>query len=125
MNRYFELIDPSRNHAKFWEIIVDGTTVNVHYGRIGTIGQTQVKTFPSASAADRHIDKLIQEKRGKGYVEKTPPDGKKFAQAPLSKPTLPIPTTPPMSASPPKSAAPLGLRSRMRVSRVKRRENDE
>jgi predicted DNA-binding WGR domain protein len=41
----------------------------VQFGRIGTAGQTQTKTFSSADAAQKAADKLIAEKTGKGYVE--------------------------------------------------------
>jgi DNA ligase-1 len=57
--------------AKFWQIGLQGTEVTVQYGRIGTAGQTSVKSFPDAAAAVRHAEKLIEEKTGKGYVEVT------------------------------------------------------
>lgn len=50
IHRYFEYI--SGSHYKFWEIIQMGKAVNVHYGRIGTKGQTQVKDFASDWAAE-------------------------------------------------------------------------
>jgi predicted DNA-binding WGR domain protein len=43
----------------------------VRYGRIGSEGQSNVKTFPDEAAAARHADKLIAEKTGKGYLEVT------------------------------------------------------
>ena len=66
--RYFELVDGTAN--KFWEISVDGPSVTVRYGRIGTSGQTQTKTFGDPAAAASHAEKLIGEKTEKGYVEK-------------------------------------------------------
>lgn len=92
MQRYFELHDPSQNHHKFWEIIVEGTTVNVHFGRIGTQGQTQVKTFQTAMATEHHVIKLIYEKKKKGYVEKQPKD-----EVPVHKPLTvkEVPVAPP------------------------------
>jgi predicted DNA-binding WGR domain protein len=65
--RYFEFIGGSS--AKFWEIGVSGDTVTVRFGRIGTDGQTQVKSFPDAAAATRHAEKLITAKIDKGYAE--------------------------------------------------------
>ena len=44
--------------------------MTVRFGRIGTNGQTQTKTFGDADAAQKHADKLIEEKTEKGYVEK-------------------------------------------------------
>ena len=65
--RYFEFV--SGNSAKFWELGISGTEVTVRFGRIGTDGQTQVKSFPDSAAANRHAEKLVTAKIGKGYVE--------------------------------------------------------
>ena len=97
MNRYFELHDAAANHHKFWEIIqgeADGKIVNVHFGRIGTSGQTQVKTFPTKSLADDHVHRLIREKRNKGYVEQPYKASGTAAMAPLPRPA-PKPEAPP------------------------------
>jgi DNA ligase len=66
--RRFEFTDAKSN--KFWEISMSGTDVTVHFGRIGTNGQTQTKSFPDAAAATRHAEKLVAEKLEKGYQEK-------------------------------------------------------
>ena len=66
--RYFEFVDGKS--SKFWEIAVDGTSVTVRFGRIGTNGQTQTKTFGDSAEASAHAEKLIAEKTGKGYVER-------------------------------------------------------
>jgi predicted DNA-binding WGR domain protein len=58
---------------KFWEVAIAGTGVTVCFGRIGTQGQSQAKSFPDEAAAEKHADKLIQEKLGKGYREMTSP----------------------------------------------------
>ena len=54
---------------KFWEISMSGTEVTVRYGRTGTNGQTNAKSFPSEDAAAKHVAKLCAEKIGKGYKE--------------------------------------------------------
>jgi predicted DNA-binding WGR domain protein len=54
---------------KFWEVSVRGTDVLVRFGRIGSAGQAQVKSFPDEQAAAQHVEKLIREKTGKGYRE--------------------------------------------------------
>ena len=54
---------------KFWEIDVSGGKVTVSYGRNGTAGQSITKSFTDAAAAQKHADKLIHEKTGKGYTE--------------------------------------------------------
>ena len=66
-SKRFELIGGGSD--KFWEIEVRGKDVTVRYGRRGSSGQTNTKTFPEDAAAQKHADKLIQEKTEKGYVE--------------------------------------------------------
>jgi DNA ligase-1 len=66
--RYFEFTDAKS--SKFWEISIAGTSVTVRYGKIGTAGQTQTKQFPDTVAAQKHHDKLVEEKTQKGYEEK-------------------------------------------------------
>jgi DNA ligase-1 len=65
--RRFEFVEGSS--AKFWEITTNDNSVTVRYGRIGTGGQEQTKTFGDAAAAQKHADKLIAEKTSKGYIE--------------------------------------------------------
>ncbi|MGO8748714.1 MAG: WGR domain-containing protein [Thermoguttaceae bacterium] len=67
MKRYFEFVGGSS--AKFWEITTSGNEVTVRFGRIGTEGQTQVKTLADADAAAKHAEKIIAAKMGKGYRE--------------------------------------------------------
>ena len=67
MKRYFEFIGGSS--AKFWEASVSGNEVTVRFGRLGTAGQTQVKTLADAVAATKHAEKLIGQKLAKGYRE--------------------------------------------------------
>ena len=54
---------------KFWEIEVQGSSVTVRFGRNGTHGQSSVKHFTEASKAEKHSEKMISEKLGKGYRE--------------------------------------------------------
>ncbi|MFF6776622.1 DUF4132 domain-containing protein [Streptomyces sp. NPDC012637] len=54
--------------AKFWEAGADGTSVTVRFGRIGTAGQTRVKEFDSADAAESYLVRTIGEKERKGYA---------------------------------------------------------
>lgn len=65
--RRFEFSEGSSH--KFWEVSVRGTEVTVRFGRIGTQGQAQVKSFADDAAASEHVEKLIAQKVGKGYVE--------------------------------------------------------
>jgi uncharacterized protein (TIGR02996 family) len=68
--RTFQYSD-AKSH-KFWNIAVSGTSLTVTYGKVGSAGQTQTKTFASADKAQAEAAKLIQEKLKKGYVETTP-----------------------------------------------------
>jgi uncharacterized protein (TIGR02996 family) len=68
--RTFQLSDA--NSHKFWNIEVSGTNFTVTYGKVGSAGQTQTKSFASAELAQAEADKLIREKTKKGYVETTP-----------------------------------------------------
>ncbi len=63
----FEFIEAGSK--KFWEIGQNGCEMTVRYGRIGTNGQTQTKTFPDEARARREVQKLITEKVRKGYTE--------------------------------------------------------
>jgi DNA ligase-1 len=54
---------------KFWEISVSGSQVSVRFGRNGTHGQTETKTFADTTAAVKHAQKKVEEKVKKGYVE--------------------------------------------------------
>ena len=129
MNRYFELHDVAANHHKFWEIIQENKVVNVHFGRIGTAGQTQVKTFDSSFQADAHVSKLIHEKRNKGYVEKADKASGNAAMAPLtSAPTKDKQVKPAVSVVPPVSQhhiQPIAVEHvRTRISQIRKRKAD-
>jgi len=65
--RRFEFVRGSSD--KFYEVSVRDNLVTVRYGRNGTQGQTQTKTFPDAARAQQHASSLIAAKAGKGYVE--------------------------------------------------------
>jgi DNA ligase-1 len=69
MPRHFEFVEGTS--SKFWEVSVAGSDVAVRFGRIGTAGQTQTKSFADPAAAQRHADKLVGEKTKKGYRETT------------------------------------------------------
>jgi len=67
--RLFEFVEGTS--SKFWEVWVEGRDVTTRWGRIGTDGQTKTKTFKDESAAQAEMAKLIKEKTGKGYQEKS------------------------------------------------------
>jgi len=65
--RRFELVEGKS--SKFWEIELSGDSFEVRWGRIGTSGQSQTKSFPTAAKAQAEHDKLVAEKVKKGYSE--------------------------------------------------------
>ena len=68
--------------SKFWHASVDDTKVTVTFGRIGTNGQTQEKSFASAEAARKAFDKQVAEKLAKGYVDEAGGDAAPASPAP-------------------------------------------
>ena len=60
MARRFEFVEGSS--SKFWEVSVEGSTLTVVFGKIGTAGQTKPKDFASPEAAQKEADKLVSEK---------------------------------------------------------------
>ncbi|HNC96635.1 MAG TPA: WGR domain-containing protein, partial [Myxococcota bacterium] len=60
----FEFVDGSS--SKFWEIEQKGSELHIAWGRIGTGGQSQIKSYASDGKAKADYDKLIKEKTGKG-----------------------------------------------------------
>ncbi len=67
MKRLFHFQDGKSN--KFWEIELSGNSFTVRFGKIGTNGQTQTKEFDDDVKTEKEYDKLVAEKRKKGYVE--------------------------------------------------------
>ncbi|MFO0953039.1 MAG: WGR domain-containing protein [Isosphaeraceae bacterium] len=65
--REFHLVEGKS--SKFWAIELDGSSHTVHFGRIGTAGQTSRKEFGNEAAARTSYDKLVAEKVNKGYTE--------------------------------------------------------
>ncbi|MDX2090174.1 MAG: WGR domain-containing protein [Kofleriaceae bacterium] len=55
--------------SKFWTVSTKGSTLSVTFGRIGTAGQTKDKSYASNAAASAAMEKLVEEKTAKGYVE--------------------------------------------------------
>jgi predicted DNA-binding WGR domain protein len=55
--------------SKFWRARVQGGTLYVNFGRIGSSGQTQIKEMGSAAAAEKELEKLAESKRKKGYED--------------------------------------------------------
>ena len=64
------MIKRSFEHTtKYWNIIIEGDEFAVNYGKIGTIGKVQVKSFESDLECMNEFEKLIRQKLKKGYDE--------------------------------------------------------
>lgn len=98
----FELSEGSSH--KFWQIEVTGESFTVTYGRIGTAGQAQTKSFADAAAAQAEADKLVREKVKKGYAEV---GGGAISVSTVASTAPPTTTAPrPRAPAPPPPAAP-------------------
>ncbi|MEP6502136.1 MAG: DUF4011 domain-containing protein [Betaproteobacteria bacterium] len=65
--RRLEFIDAGSR--KFWQVGRQGGDVVITFGRIGTTGQTQRKSFADEARAIAELDKLVAEKLRKGYQD--------------------------------------------------------
>jgi predicted DNA-binding WGR domain protein len=54
---------------KFWTIETNGNEFTVTFGKTGTDGQSQTKSFADEAACLKEAEKLIREKTKKGYAE--------------------------------------------------------
>ncbi len=71
----YEFVEGSS--SKFWDVELQGQTLNLKWGRIGTEGQSQQKKFPTPEKARAEHDKLVAEKVKKGYRAVGAPAGVK------------------------------------------------
>lgn len=67
MRRLF--INQSGDSNKFWSIDQAGNSYSVTWGKIGTEGRTNDKTFLSVDDCSKEVEKLVKEKLSKGYHE--------------------------------------------------------
>jgi predicted DNA-binding WGR domain protein len=119
--RRFEFTDDKS--AKFWEVEQSGLDLNIRWGRIGTAGQSQTKSFADDASASAAMLKLIKEKTGKGYAEQAATPGAVIGTAPVkaapaeaavdkatpqddTAASAPAPTAPTAAAAPAAATAP-------------------
>lgn len=74
MKKYLTYQDEGSN--KFWSIDVSGSTFTVTFGKVGSSGQSSVKTFDDEQECLKEAEKLLREKLKKGYVEAEWPEQK-------------------------------------------------
>ncbi|MFQ3651558.1 MAG: WGR domain-containing protein, partial [Gemmataceae bacterium] len=118
--RTFHCVEGGCN--KFWAVWGEGASLHVHFGRIGTNGQKQLKTFGSEAEAKAAAEKLIAEKTKKGYVEvsNVPTDAVTDA---VAAPTAAPPVAPVAPATTPAQVVPASV-SRIAASRLVHRPFD-
>jgi Leucine-rich repeat (LRR) protein/predicted DNA-binding WGR domain protein len=75
MKKYLEYRD--EKSSKFWQIKVIGGAHQVRYGKIGSEGKSQVKTFATGEEALKDAEKLVASKLKKGYKEIPPEEREK------------------------------------------------
>lgn len=63
-----ELVFEEGTSTKYWRARVEGASVHINYGKVGTDGTTQIKDYGSPAQASTEYTKLIADKRRKGYV---------------------------------------------------------
>ncbi|WP_016750525.1 WGR domain-containing protein, partial [Leptospira kirschneri] len=67
MNHHLTFKDDKSD--KFWNIEVSGNSFTVTYGKTGTAGTSQTKTFDNEEICVKEAQKLLSEKLKKGYIE--------------------------------------------------------
>lgn len=72
MKRTFTYSDDKSD--KFWSIDIDGDNFTVNFGKVGSQGQVNTKSFSDTAECQAAADKLINEKIKKGYVEESSAD---------------------------------------------------
>ncbi|WP_424244120.1 putative DNA-binding WGR domain protein [Elusimicrobium posterum] len=95
MEKYVEFSDGKSN--KFWRVKCDGNDITITFGKIGTAGQTQQKSFPTPEAAIKEAEKQFKSKVAKGYVEKDAPSG---GEVPAPKAKTEVKTAAPKTPAP-------------------------
>jgi predicted DNA-binding WGR domain protein len=100
--------------SKFWRARVEGKTLYVNYGKLGTNGQTQVKDFADHASAVKEYEKLVREKRKKGYADASgggreeEEEGEEAEEEAEERPKRKPAPTPAQAAAPARPAAPGG-----------------
>ncbi|WP_417940204.1 WGR domain-containing protein [Flavobacterium sp. RS13.1] len=67
MKKHLKYIDG--NSDKFWQIEASGLEFTVTYGKNGTSGTSQTKSFSSPEECLKAAEKILAEKTKKGYSE--------------------------------------------------------
>ncbi len=66
---YLVFTDTLGNSNKFWKAVVNGTKLEVRWGRVGYQAQCKIHECGSEQEAEAKMDQLVQSKLRKGYQE--------------------------------------------------------
>jgi predicted DNA-binding WGR domain protein len=77
------LIGESENKSKFYEMVVEGSTVRVLYGRLGSTGRSSDRSFMDSYDAEMFFAKQLKAKLKKGYVSAFSQRGEHRKSGPL------------------------------------------
>lgn len=64
-----ELVFADGASNKFWRARAEDCDLHLNWGRVGTAGQSKVKSLGSAKACETERDKVADSKRKKGYAD--------------------------------------------------------
>lgn len=94
-----KLIYQDQKSHKFWIVQQKENELHLNWGRVGTLGQSQVKSFDNNELAEKAKAKLIKDKKKKGYQPEDAPKKNSLSVTSASEKSV----TP--SASAPENAA--------------------
>jgi|APSaa5957512493_1039668.scaffolds.fasta_scaffold00815_5 predicted DNA-binding WGR domain protein len=77
------LIGESENKSKFYEMVINGSTVEILYGRLGSTGRSSDKSFMDSYDAEMFFAKQLKSKLKKGYVSAFSQRGEHRKSGPL------------------------------------------
>jgi predicted DNA-binding WGR domain protein len=59
--------DPISGTQQFWNAEVNGKSVSIHFGKVGTPGHRGSREFSSIDAAERFLAQRVRQKLEEGY----------------------------------------------------------
>ncbi|MDH4213835.1 MAG: WGR domain-containing protein [Candidatus Odinarchaeota archaeon] len=59
--------DPINGTQQFWKAELNGKSVTIHFGQVGTPGHRGSREFPNIEAAERFLAQRVRQKLGEGY----------------------------------------------------------
>ncbi len=69
---YLELSSAAGTPHKFYELVLQGTSVRIRWGRIGAVGQSLWPQFETVGLARAWMAEQVANKRKKGYRRAVP-----------------------------------------------------